>query len=84
MMNSNKTQLVQAIPSNLPQPPNLESPQFPLDPTNPLIWILLITALLSNADEVINAATKLIQAIASLRRSSGKRGKSRRSDRPWL
>lgn len=81
MMNFNKTQLAQTIPSNLPQPPELELPQFPLDPTNPLIWILLITALLGNADEVINAATKLTQAIASFRRSSGKSGKGRRSDR---
>ena len=73
MMNSIETQ---PIPTIAPPLPNTGSPQFLLDPTNPLIWILLITALLGNTDEVINAIAELIRVIASL-----KRGNSKRSDR---
>lgn len=62
MTNSITTQPVPAAPAPAP-------PQFPLDPANPLVWILLITTLLGNADEVINAITKLIQAITSLQTS---------------
>ena len=66
MMNPIETQ---PVPPIAPPLPNVESPQFPLDPTNPLVWILGISALLSNTDEVINASTKLIQAIATLKGS---------------
>ncbi|HEY9699020.1 MAG TPA: hypothetical protein V6D10_17280 [Trichocoleus sp.] len=74
MMNSIETQPITTIAPPLAKP---ESPQFPPDPTNPLVWILLITALLGNADEVINAITQLIQAIASLKSGNGKRSKGR-------
>lgn len=78
MMNSIETQPALTIAPPLPKP---ETPHFPLDPTNPLVWILLITPLLSNTDEVINAVTKLIQAIAAIRRGNGKPGRGKRSDR---
>ena len=78
MMNSIETQPVTTIAPPLPNP---ESPQVPLDPTNPLVWILLITPLLGNTDEVINAITALIREIASLRQGNDKDGKGRRSDR---
>jgi hypothetical protein len=58
-----------------PSLPNPEPPQFPLDPNNPLVWILLMTALLGNMDEVINAIAGLIRAIASLRHGERKRGR---------
>ena len=74
MMNSIETQ---PVPTIAPPLPKAESPQYPLDPTNPLVWILLITALLGNTDEVINAVTKLIQAIASLKSGNGKRSQGR-------
>ena len=78
MMNSIETQPITTI---APALPNTESPQFPLDPTNPLVWILLITPLLGNTDEVINAITALIREIRSLRQGDDKDGKGRRSNR---
>lgn len=74
MMNSIETQPIPTTSVPLPAP---EAPQFPLDPTNPLVWILLLTALLGNTDEVINAITKLIQAIASLKSGNRKENENR-------
>ena len=71
MMNSIETQPTMTIAPPLTNP---EPPQFPLDPNNPLVWILLITALLGNTDEAINAIARLIRAIASLRQSNRRRG----------
>jgi hypothetical protein len=78
MMSPIETQPISTIATPLPK---TESPQFPLDPTNPLVWILLITALLGNTDEVINAMTKLIEAIASLREDKSKPSAGKKHDR---
>ena len=78
MMNSITTQSTTMIAAPLPK---IESPQFPLDPTNSLAWIVLITALLGNTDEVINAMTKLIQAIASLKGDKSKPNAGKKCDR---
>lgn len=66
MMNSIETQPITPI---APPAPTLEAPQFPLDPTNPLVWILVISALLGNTDEVLYGMAELIRAIASLKRN---------------
>lgn len=71
MMNSLETQPITTIAPPLPNPEPL---QFPLDPNNPLVWILLITALLGNTDEVISAIAGLIRAIASLKHGNRKSG----------
>lgn len=78
MMNSIE---VQPTPTAATPQPNIEAPQFPLDPTNPLVWILLLTALLGNTDEVINAITKLIQAIAALKSDNTKADHTNKPDR---
>jgi hypothetical protein len=78
MMNPITTQTTTTIAAPLPK---IESPQFPLDPTNPLVWLLLITALLGNTDEVINAMAKLIEAIASLKGGNGKPSAGKKRDR---
>lgn len=78
MMNSIETQPIPAVSAPLPK---VESPQFALDPTNPLVWILVITMLLGNADEVIRAIAELIQAIASFNRRNSKRSNSKRKER---
>ncbi|XGV94278.1 MAG: hypothetical protein ACAF41_00290 (plasmid) [Leptolyngbya sp. BL-A-14] len=72
MMNHSETQSLQIISQSPSLQPNIEPPQFPLDSTNPLVWLLLLTALLRNTDEVINAVTKLIQAIGALTCRHGK------------
>lgn len=66
MMNSIQTQPITTIAPPVPTP---ETPQFPLDPTNPLVWILVTSALLGNTDEVLHGMAELIRAIASLKRS---------------
>lgn len=49
------------LPSQLPTPG-----QITLDPTNPLIWILIITALLGNLDEPIQATANLLKQLNTL------------------
>lgn len=75
MMNSIETQPLPTISASLPK---VDSPQFPLDPTNPLAWVLVLTLLLSNTDEVINAIANLLRAIAALQRGKGTRRKLNR------
>ncbi len=48
-----------------PEPPTLDIPSVPMDPNNPLAWILLLTLLLGNTDEALNALTNLVQATTS-------------------
>ena len=65
-----------------PAAPELPAPtptEFPLDPTNPLAWILVLTFFLGNTDEVLNAIANLIQTVASCGRGQNK--KSDGSDR---
>jgi hypothetical protein len=58
-MNAITTQPAQP---NLPQlPPNL-----PIDSSNPLTWIIVLTALLSATAKPLNATAKVITAIATL------------------
>lgn len=48
-----------------PELPTLDIPSVPMDPNNPLAWILLLTLLLGNTDEALNALTNLVQATTS-------------------
>lgn len=72
MMNSIETQTIPTTSTPYPIP-KVDSPQVPLDPTNPLVWVLVMTALLGNTDEVINAIANLLRAIASFKGDRGKR-----------
>ena len=65
MNNSNAT-VVQTLKTEEPILPTLDVPPDTLDPANPLAWVLCLTLLLSNMDEVINATAKLVRAIAAL------------------
>lgn len=62
MMNLQSTQPIQSIEPQLPTP----LPQIPVDPTNPLSWMLVITLLLSSTEKPINAATNLVREIVTL------------------
>ncbi|MBE9012451.1 hypothetical protein IQ250_19825 [Pseudanabaenaceae cyanobacterium LEGE 13415] len=53
----------QTIEPQLPMP---TLPQIPIDPTNPLSWIMVLTLLLGTTEKPINASAKLICAIAAL------------------
>ena len=70
MMNSIETQPVPSISVSLP---TLESPHIPIDPGNPLAWILVLTLLLGNTDEVLNAIAHLIQTIATCKPTDRKK-----------
>jgi hypothetical protein len=50
---------------------------LPLDSTNPLVWVIFLTALLSNTEKPLNATANLTRAIAELLTtiSKGKRSK---------
>ena len=48
-------------PVSAPTPPDI-SP-VPIDPTNPLAWILVVSLLLSNTDEVIEAIVHLLEVL---------------------
>ena len=64
MMNASINQTI----TPLEQPPsNHTQPGIPIDPTNPLAWVLVISMLISSIDEPINAIAKLIQAIIELK-----------------
>ena len=76
MMNHKEVRAIQTIEPAQPTPSNLEFPYFAIDSANPLAWVLAITMLLKHTAQTINAATRLIQAIAPL-----KQGKEKRSDR---
>jgi hypothetical protein len=60
---SNFYQPIQSIDPQLPT----TLPQIPVDPTNPLSWILVITLFLSSTEKPINAIARLLRAIADLR-----------------
>lgn len=77
-MNAIETQPISTVTSPLP---DTEFPQISTDPNNPLAWILLITLLLSNTDEVINAVANLIRAVAALKRRNRKRSNRKRCNR---
>ncbi|MCU0567734.1 MAG: hypothetical protein MUF49_14185 [Oculatellaceae cyanobacterium Prado106] len=51
-----------------PTQPTLPSrpSHFPLDSTNPLVWIIVLTALLGTIEKPLNAVAKVIRAIAAL------------------
>lgn len=66
MMNSLET------PPTIPVAP-VQPNQLPIDPTNPLAWILVLTLLLSHTDEVINAVANLIRALKRSDRTQRKR-----------
>jgi isocitrate/isopropylmalate dehydrogenase len=74
MMNQTEGKAIQTIDPAHPTPSNLEFPNFAIDTTNPLAWILAITMLLKHTAQTIDAATKLIQAIAPRKNSNEKRG----------
>lgn len=65
---------IQTIDPAQPTHSNIDFSQFAIDPTDPLAWILATTMLLKHTAQTINAVTKLIQAIASLKNGNEKRG----------
>ncbi|PZV13731.1 MAG: hypothetical protein DCF20_14820 [Pseudanabaena sp.] len=73
-MNHTEGKAIQTIHPAYPAPSNLEFPNFAIDPTNPLAWVLAITMLLKHTAQTIDAATKLIQAIAPRKNGNEKRG----------
>lgn len=62
MMNLQSTQPIQTIDPQLPT----TLPQIPIDPTNPLSWVLVLTLFLGTTEKPINATASLIRAIATL------------------
>ena len=68
MMNSTENQTIQTLDPELPNL-SVEPSQIPLDPTNPLVWALVFTLLLSHTDEVINSVANLITAIANFKQT---------------
>jgi hypothetical protein len=61
-----------------PAQPNLPqiAPNLPIDPSNPLAWVIVLTALLSATAKPLNATAKVITAIAALIRvNNNKRSK---------
>jgi hypothetical protein len=75
-MNTTTTQ--PTIPINPNQP--ILPPEMPLDPTNPLIWLLTIAIFLGTTEKNLNAIANLLRAISSfcvvrakIQRSSGKK-----------
>ena len=71
-MNQTEGKAIQTIDPAHPAPSNLDFSQFAIDPTNPLAWILAITMLLKHTAQTIDAATKLIQAIAPRKQGNEK------------
>jgi hypothetical protein len=53
---TNSTSTISINPIQPPMPPNL-------DPTNPLIWLLVLATLLTATEKPLNAITNLIKAI---------------------
>ncbi len=62
MMNLQSTQPIQSIEPQLPT----TLPQIPIDPTNPLSWVLVLTLFLGTTEKPINATASLIRVIATL------------------
>lgn len=74
MMNHKECKAIQTIDPAHPTHSNLDFSQFAIDPTNPLAWILATNMLLKHTAQSINAVTRLIQEIASLKNGNEKRG----------
>ncbi|MEM9220699.1 MAG: hypothetical protein AAGD25_41075 [Cyanobacteria bacterium P01_F01_bin.150] len=79
-INTNSIQTLQTVETESIELPNLALPPNALDPANPLAWIICLTLLLGNTDEVINAIAKLVGAIASLRSSKANQEKENEMD----
>ena len=73
MMNLQSTQPIQTIDPQLPT----TLPQIPIDPTNPLSWVLVLTLFLGTTEKPINATASLIRAIATLINTLTKNKRSR-------
>jgi isocitrate/isopropylmalate dehydrogenase len=74
MMNHKEDKAIQTIDPVHPAHSNIDFSQFAIDPTNPLAWILATNMLLKHTAQTINAVTRLIHAIASLKDGNEKRG----------
>lgn len=61
--------------------PHVELPPIPLDPTNPLIWVVMLILLLSHTDDLINAVANLVQVITPLIHRPSPQPKNRKSKR---
>ncbi|NET10481.1 MAG: hypothetical protein F6K16_38440 [Symploca sp. SIO2B6] len=75
-MTANSIHTLQTVETEAPDLPTLDLPPNALDPANPLAWVLCLTLLLGNTDEVINAIAKLLRAIASLNSSKANQDES--------
>jgi hypothetical protein len=73
MINHKEGKAIQTIDPAQPTHSNIDFSQFAIDPTNPLAWILATNMLLKYTAQTINAVTRLIQAIASLKNGNEKR-----------
>jgi hypothetical protein len=60
-MNTTQSQTIQTVPTPLPQIPDMT--QLPLDPRNPLIWILVFSTLITATEKPLNAIANLLRAI---------------------
>lgn len=63
MIHNQSPQPIQQIDPQLPIP---NSPEFSIDPTNPLAWVILLTLLVSSTGKTINAMAELTRAITAL------------------
>jgi hypothetical protein len=70
MMNTTQSQTIQTVPTQFPQLPDMT--QLPLDSHNPLMWILVFSALLTATEKPLNAIANLIRAIAPFLKSHNK------------
>jgi hypothetical protein len=62
MMNPIHPKPIQTVPSQPLQLPNMSL--IPLDSYNPLLWILVLAALLTATEKLLNAVTNLLREIA--------------------
>jgi hypothetical protein len=60
-MNTDQPQAIQTIPTQFPQVPDIT--QIPLDPHNPLIWVLVFSTLITATEKPLNAIANLIRAL---------------------
>ena len=72
MMNHKECKAIKTIDPAHPAHLNPDFSHFAIDPTNPLAWVLAITMLLKHTAQTIDAATKLIQAIAPRKQGNEK------------
>jgi hypothetical protein len=62
MMNPTHLKPIQTLLSQLLQLPDMA--QIPLDPHNPLLWIIVLATLLTAIEKSLNAIANLLRAIA--------------------